>query len=88
MSHDDKWLSLQSFLIKGKIMTQTDLINLLPSTTQEWEYKPPGYIHFYLRKCNQCPLMVMLAPLVLFTFTSIIPSAKQTFFIKIICKEK
>lgn len=79
MSHVDKRLSLQSFLIKGKIMTQTDLINRLPSTTQEWEYKPPGYVHFYLRKYNQCPLE-MLA-LILFTFTSIIPSAKQTFFL-------
>lgn len=68
-------------------MTQTDLINRLPNTIQEWEYKPPGYIHFYLRKCNQCPL-VMLALCVLFTFTTIILSAKQTFFRKIICKKK
>lgn len=81
MSHVDKWLSLQSFHIKEKIMTQTDLINRLPSTTQEWEYKPPGYIHFYLRKCTQCHL-VMLVLGVLFTFTTIIPSAKQTFFYK------
>lgn len=80
MSHVDKWLSLQSFLIKGKIITQTDLINRLPSTTQEWEYKPLGYIRFCLRKCNQCPL-VMSALVDLFTFTSIIPSAKQTFFL-------
>lgn len=87
MSHAEKRLSLQSFLIKGKIMTQTDLINRLPSTTQEREYKPPGYIHFYLKKCNQCPL-VMLA-LVLFTFTSIILSEPKNFFyIKIICKER